>query len=86
MQTKKQTLVAAKQKLLFFLEEEEGIRDVGAFYQYGSEETYFLEVFITGQNEWEFLKRLDPILTEIAANNDFVIGVIPLPPRVVATK
>jgi hypothetical protein len=82
----KASLVSAKKRLLSFLEREEGITDVGAFYQYGQEDTYFLEVFIPGQDEWEFLKRLDSILTDIANQNDFVIGVIPLPLPVGSAK
>jgi hypothetical protein len=79
MKNRSNALESAKRKVLTFLEEEEGITDVGAFYQYAHEETYILEVFITNKSEWEFLKRLDPVLTEIADNNDFIIGVLPLP-------
>jgi hypothetical protein len=83
--SKKQAIQSAKQRLLSFLEEEEGIRDVGGFYKHSSEDLYFLEVFVPDGLAMRLLKRIDPILDDIADNNDFMIVVLPLPP-VAATK
>jgi hypothetical protein len=80
MLSKKQALMSAKKRVLTYLEEDEGIRDVGAFYKYPNEETYILEAFVPKTDEWSFLKRIDPLLSDIADNNDFVLLVLPLPP------
>ena len=81
--SKKQTLQSAKRRLLSFLEEE-GIRDVGSFYKHSNEDLYFLEVFVPDAIAMQMLKRVDPVLNDIADNNDFMIVVIPLPPPVAA--
>jgi hypothetical protein len=84
--TRDQTIQAARQRILTYLEEDCGILGVGAFYKYPNEEMYILEAFVPQKDEWSFLIRIDPLLNEIADSNDFTIGVLPLPPPVVATK
>ena len=77
---------AAKKRLLELLDSQESVDDVGHFYKHPNEELYILEVFVPDSLALTLLERLDPLLDDIADNNAFTIGVLPLPPRSFAGK
>jgi hypothetical protein len=70
---KKQAIRSAKEHVLGFLEQDADVCGTGAFYEYPGEEAFILEVLVPDDQSLGLLQRIEPLLNEIADNNDFSI-------------
>jgi hypothetical protein len=73
-------LLRAEDSVRDFLAEYLGSRPTEPLFKDPGEDLYLLIARVSNDDSMDLLDAIEPLLHEIADNNDFTIAVIPLPP------